>query len=100
MSPEPYATTPLIRDIFRGPGGTRLPPNIPVSPGQSPLPGKPPSEDSCAKTMSSEHSGGQGSTRSHNFNSQPEKGEKGEDAPLISRASLSFCCHFDYCGCK
>lgn len=74
MSPEPYATTPLIRDIFRGPGSTRLPPNIPVSPGQSPLPGKPPSEDSCAKTMSSDHSGGQGSTRSHNFNTQPEKG--------------------------
>lgn len=84
MSPEPYATTPLIRDIFRGPGGTRLPPNIPVSPGQSPLPTKPPSEDSCAKTASSEHSGGQGSTRSHNFNTQPEKGEKGEGVPFAA----------------
>ncbi|XP_042213023.1 protein sax-3-like isoform X2 [Homarus americanus] len=74
MSPEPYATTPLIRDIFRGPGGNRLPPNIPVSPGQSPLPNKPSSDDSCTKTASSDHSGSHASHRSHNFNTQPEKG--------------------------
>lgn len=76
LSPEPYATTPLIGDMFRGPGGTRLPPNIPVSPGQSLGTAKQPSDDSCTKTASSDHSGSHASHRSHNFNNQSDKGEE------------------------
>ncbi|XP_042881364.1 protein sax-3-like isoform X1 [Penaeus japonicus] len=74
LSPEPYATTPLIGDMFRGPGGTRLPPNIPVSPGQNLGSAKQPSDDSCTKTASSDHSGSHASHRSHNFNNQSDKG--------------------------
>lgn len=69
QSPEPYATTPLIRDVFLGPAGTPMPPNIPLSPGQSPLPSKPGSEDSSSR---SEHSS---SNKSHNLDSHgSEKG--------------------------
>lgn len=74
LSPEPYATTPLIGDMFRGPGGNRLPPNIPVSPGQSQMPNKTTVDDCATKTASSDRSGSHSSHRSHNFNTLPEKG--------------------------
>lgn len=76
--------------MFRGPGGTRLPPNIPVSPGQNLGSAKQPSDDSCTKTASSDHSGSHASHRSHNFNNQSDKGEGSRFRILSARTAAQM----------
>ncbi|CAL4075018.1 unnamed protein product, partial [Meganyctiphanes norvegica] len=73
LSPEPYATTPLITDMFRGPGGHRLPPNIPVNNGSSSLPPKH-YDQADTLTYPNDRNASYHSQRSHNLNTQPEKG--------------------------
>ncbi|XP_076032123.1 roundabout homolog 2-like [Oratosquilla oratoria] len=78
-SPEPYATTPLITDMFRGPGGNRIPPNIPVTSPTHPSPSGHPGhvliqEDGKSTTGTEPN---RNTHRSANYNTHSEKGGSG-----------------------
>ncbi|CAL4144045.1 unnamed protein product, partial [Meganyctiphanes norvegica] len=68
FSTEPYATTPLISDMFRRPSGNCLPPNIPLSSSKSSGLGN------ILIEAQSEQGGVAYNTQSSNINSHTEKG--------------------------
>ncbi|CAL4168015.1 unnamed protein product [Meganyctiphanes norvegica] len=80
LSPEPYATTPVITGMFHGPAGHRLPPNIPVNNGSSFLPPKHYESADMVSFPNTSFS----SQRSHNLNAQQGK------ASMLSGPVLQF----------